>query len=139
MIRLKAKQDRIAMYEVSEKRKYHRVEKPIIIRFRIRPQKDQEMPSSDWDMVGVNDLSAGGLFFNSSNNLEIGTVLDLRIGFSTSTVPVKCMGIVTRIKKHPHTSIFGIATSFADIEKQEKEMIDRFVNTTLNSKLLHTF
>jgi hypothetical protein len=133
MIRLKAKQDRSPMYEVSERRKYHRVEKPIIIRFRIRPQKGQAIAPSDWDMVGVNDLSARGLFFNSSYNLEIGTVLDLRIGFSVATVPVKCKGIVTRVKKNPHTSIFGIATAFTEIEEHEKEMIDRFVNATLNS------
>ncbi|MFQ5686901.1 MAG: PilZ domain-containing protein [Candidatus Scalindua sp.] len=135
MIRLKAKQDRIPMYETSEKRKYQRVEKPIIIRFRIRPQKGQATAPSDWDMVGVNDLSARGLFFNSSYNIEIGTVLYLRIGFSTTTAPVKCKGIVTRVKKNPHTSIFGIATAFTDIEEHEKKMIDRFVNATLNSRL----
>ncbi len=135
MIRLKARQDRIPMSEISERRKYQRVEKPIIIRFRIRPQKAQALAPSDWDMVGVNDLSARGLFFNSSYNLEIGTVLDLRIGFSTSTAPVKCKGIVTRVKKNPDTSIFGIATAFTEIEECEKEMIDRFVNATLNSNL----
>jgi len=26
----------------------------------------------------VNDLGAGGVFFNSSNDLEIGTILDLK-------------------------------------------------------------
>ena len=90
-------------------------------------------------MVGVNDLGARGLFFNSSNNIEIGTELELKIGFSTTTTPVKCMGIVMRVKKHPHTSIFGIATTFTEIEEHEKEMIDRFVNATLNSSLTHTF
>jgi hypothetical protein len=123
----------IPMCEDSEKRKYQRVEKPIIIRFRIRPQKGQEMASSDWDMVGVNDLSVGGLSFNSSYNIEIGTVLDLRIGFFTSTIAVKCMRTVTRVKKHSHISIFGISTAFTEIEEHEKEMIDRFVNATLNS------
>ena len=135
MLKLKANQISILMREVSERRKYQRVEKSIIIRFRIRPQKDQEKSSSDWDMVGVNDLSAGGLFFNSSYNTEIGTVLELKIGFSTSTAPVKCMGIVVRIKKHSHTSIFGIATAFAETEKHEKKLIDRFVNATLNPNL----
>jgi len=136
MLNLRINQDSIPMCEVSERRKYQRVEKPIIIRFRIRPLKGYEMASSDWDMVGVNDLSARGLFFNSSYNIEIGTVLDLRIGFSTLTAPVKCMGIVTRIKKHLHTSIFGIATAFTEIEEHEKEMIDRFVNATLNSRTI---
>ncbi|MBS1259470.1 MAG: hypothetical protein MAG551_02542 [Candidatus Scalindua arabica] len=135
MIRLKIKQDRTPITKVSERRKYQRVEKPIIIRFRIRPQKGQALPPSDWDMVGVNNLSARGLFFNSSYNIEIGTVLDLRIGFSTSTVPVKCKGIVTRVKESPQTSIFGIAAAFTEIEEREKEMIDRFVNATLNTKL----
>lgn len=135
MLNLKTNLDSIPMFEFSERRKYQRVEKPIIISFRISPQKSLEMSSSDWDMVGVNNLSARGLFFNSSNNIEIGTVLDLRIGFSTSKAPVKCMGIVTRVKKHAHTSIFGIATAFAEIEEHEKEMIDGFVNATLNSNL----
>ncbi len=133
MLKLKTNQINISKCEVSERRKYQRVEKAIIIRFRIRPQKGQALAPSDWDMVGVNDLSARGLFFNSSYNIEIGTVLDLRIGFSTSTVPVKCKGIVTRVKEQPHTSIFGIATAFTEIEEHEKEMIDRFVNATLHS------
>ena len=131
MSKFKTNQNSIPMCEVSERRKYHRVEKPIIIRFRIRPQKGQKMASSDWDMVGVNDLSAGGLFFNSSYNIEIGTVLDIKIGFSTSTPPVICTAIATRIKNHSQTSIFGIATAFAEIEEHEKEMMDRFVNAHL--------
>ena len=81
MMKIKTNQISIPICDYAEKRKYKRVEKPIIIRFRIKPQKGQEMASSDWDMVGVNDLSAGGLFFNSSYNMEIGTVLDIKIGF----------------------------------------------------------
>lgn len=138
MLKLKTNQINVPIHDYAEKRRYQRVEKPIIIRFRIRPPRGQEMVSSDWDMVGVNDLSAGGLFFNSSYNTEIGTVLELKIGFSTSTAPVKCMGIVLRLRKHPHTSIFGIATAFMKIEEHEKEMIDRFVNTALHSYLTVT-
>ena len=139
MLNLNTNQDSIPVCEISERRKYRRVEKPIIIRFRIRPQTGQSRVSSDWDMVGVNDLSARGLFFNSSYNIEIGTELELKIGFSTTTTPVKCMGIVTRVKKHQHTSIFGIATAFTDIDVHEKEMIDRFVNAALNSNLPNAF
>jgi len=138
MLKLKTYQISIPMCEVVEKRKYPRVEKPIIIRFRIMPQKGQKKPFSDWDMVGVNDLSAGGLFFNSSYNIGIGTVMDLKIGFSTSNAPVKCMGIVTRVKKHPRTSIFGIAIAFMELEEYEKEMISRFVKTVLNSNFAAT-
>ncbi len=123
------------MYDGIERRKYQRVEKPIIISFRIRPDNDQEMASSEWDMVGVNDISVGGLFFNSSYNIQNGTVLDLKIGFSTSSSPVRCTGMVARVKKQPHTSIFGIAAAFMEIEEEEKELVNRYVNETLLSYL----
>lgn len=53
MIRLKAKQDRIPMYEVSERRKYQRVEKPIIIRFRSWTLETQE--EDNGEEIKVNE------------------------------------------------------------------------------------
>ena len=138
MIKLNSNQINDRMHNDTERRKYNRVEKPIIIRFRIRPENGQEMTSSEWDMVGVNDLGVGGLFFNSSNNIQCGTVLDLKIGFSTSSSPVTCTGMVTRIKKQPDTSIFGIAAAFMNITESEKELINRFVNQTIPSHLALT-
>ncbi len=135
MIKLQSNQINVPLQDGLERRKYQRVEKPIIIRFRIRPDNDQEIVSSEWDMVGVNDLSVGGLFFNSSYNIQNGTVLDLKIGFSTSSAPVKCTGMVTRVKKQPHTSIFGIAAAFMEIKEEEKEMVNRYVNEILLSYL----
>ena len=93
------------------------------------------MASSEWDMVGVNDMSVGGLFFNSSYNIQNGTVLDLKIGFPTSSTPVKCSGMVIRVKKLPYTSIFGIAAAFMEIDEEEKELVNRHVNETLLSYL----
>jgi hypothetical protein len=137
-MKLQSNQINVPMCDSAERRKYQRVEKPIIIRFRIRPDNDQEMASSEWDMVGVNDLSVGGLFFNSSYNIQNGTVLELKIGFSTFSAPVMCTGMVTRVKKQPHTSIFGIAAAFMDIEEAEKELINRYINETLLSYLTRT-
>ncbi len=137
-MKLQSNQINVPMCDSAERRKYQRVEKPIIIRFRIRPDNDQERASSEWDMVGVNDLSVGGLFFNSSYNIQNGTVLELKIGFSTFSAPVMCTGMVTRVKKQPHTSIFGIAAAFMDIEEVEKELINRYINETLLSYLTRT-
>ena len=113
------------MYEISEKRKYKRIEKPYLARLRIKPDEVQDMLPTDWDMVAVNDLGAGGVFFNSSNNLEVGTILDLKIGFSKSTPDIKCDGVVTRVIKYPDTFIFGIGTAFSKIDEHIKEMINR--------------
>ncbi len=99
MMKLISNQINDRMHNNTERRKHHRVEKPVIISFRIRPENCQETASSEWDMVGGNDLSAGGLFFNSSNNIKDGTILDLKIGVSTSSTSIQCTGIVTRVKK----------------------------------------
>ncbi len=107
------------MHIERERRKYQRVEKPVIIIFRTRSENDHKIASSEWDMLGGNDLRVGGLFFNSSNNVQDGTVLDLKIGVSTSSSPVECTGIVTRVKEQANTSIFGIAAAFMDIAERE--------------------
>ncbi len=107
-----------------EKRKYERIEKPFVVKLKTLQDEAKETVSPDWDMVVAKDLGAGGVFFHCSNNLGIGTVLDLKIGFSTHTPPIKCVGIVVRIKKQPYTSIFGIAVAFTKIDAHEKEMIN---------------
>ncbi len=113
------------MDNYAEKRKYRRIEKPYMARFRIKPDGKPGVVSTGWDMVAVNDLGAGGVFFNSSNNLEIGTILNLKIGFSTTTPSIKCDGIVIRVINHPNTFIFGIATVFTKIDEHIKEMINK--------------
>lgn len=113
------------MYDYAEKRKYLRIEKPYMARFRVRPDGNPGAVLTDWDMVAVNDLGAGGVFFNSSNDLEIGTILNLKIGLSRTTPSIRCDGIVTRVINHPNTSIFGVATVFTKIDEHLKEMINR--------------
>ncbi len=113
------------MFTGKEKRRYERIEKPFIVKLQTIPDEPKERISPDWDMVVSKDLGAGGLFFYSSKNLGIGTALDFKIGFSTSSPPVECVGIVLRVKEQPYTSIFGIAAAFTKIDAQEKEMINR--------------
>ncbi len=68
------------MDRIPERRKYVRIEKPYLIMFRVQPCDNNV--SKDWDTVALVNLSAGGFFFYSSINLEVGTILDLKIGFS---------------------------------------------------------
>ncbi len=119
------------MHEISEKRKCKRIKKQYIARFRIKPDEAQDMVPTDWDMVAVNDLGAGGIFFHDRRKLEIGTTLDLKIGFCVSMPPIECKGVVIRVYKHPNFSKFGIATEFTEIDAHIKEMINKtalFVN-----------
>ncbi len=122
------------MYEGAEKRKHKRIEKPYMVRFQIKQYEGLEISTAEWDMVALKDLSTGGVLFNYNKNLGIGTVLDVKIGFSTSTPPLECAGIVIRVKEQQYTSIFGIAVAFTEIGAQEKEMINKATVEILGQK-----
>jgi c-di-GMP-binding flagellar brake protein YcgR len=112
------------MYNNRERRKHKRIEKPYMARLRVKQYEGLEISSSEWDMVALKDLSAGGVLFNYNKNLGIGSLLDFKIDISRSTPTINCAGKVTRIE-HPHPlSMFRIATEFAEIEEHKKEMIN---------------
>ena len=94
-------------------------------RFQVKQYKGLEISYAEWDMVALKDLSAGGVFFYSSKNLGIDSLLDLKIDVSTDSSPIECVGIVLRVKKQKYTSIFGIAAAFMEIGAQDKEMINK--------------
>lgn len=113
------------MYVNIEKRKYRRIEKPYIARFRVKPDGNPGAVSTGWDMVAVNDLGAGGAFFNSTTNLGIGTIPNLKTGFSANAPLIKCDEIFTRVINQPSTLIFGIVKVFTKIGVHIKEAINK--------------
>ena len=134
------------MYNVTEKRKYERMEpktSKCFARFRVKQYEDQEMSSPDWDTVAVKNLSAGGMLFHYHKDLEIDSVMDLTIDISAYTPTIKCVGRVIRIEEfqslstqdvQPLHSIRCIATEFTEISKQERETIDITVEETLRKE-----
>ena len=111
------------MNKIPERRKHIRIEKPYLIRFRVQPCDNNV--SEDWDTVAVANLSAGGLFFYSSINQEVATILDLEIGFSHYFPPVKCDGKVIRTKRCPDATKTGYAIEFTEISELMKVMISK--------------
>ncbi len=115
------------MYNDLERRKYKRIEKPYMVRFRTIPLVAKKMVSTDWDEVAVKNLSAGGMLFDYNKNLELDSLLDLKIDVSIVTPTINCVGKIIRIAESIPHSIFGIATEFTGIEEQEKEMISKAI------------
>ncbi len=113
------------------KRKYKRIEKPYTVRFRTIPLVAKKMVSTDWDMVPVKNLSAGGALFYYSKYLGLGSLLDLKIYVPNSVLIINCVGKVTRIEQFKPTSVFAIAIKFIDIGEYQKEII----NTTIEAVL----
>ncbi len=119
------------MYYGQEGRKYERIEKPYMARFRIRSDEAQEMESDVWDSVTLHNLSAGSAVFFNNEDLGLGTLLDFKIDVSKSTPTINCVGKIIRIDKTQHTTMFCIAVFFIDIGKQEKKLINKAIEEIL--------
>ncbi len=110
------------MYKFSETRKHPRIANPFITRFRVKSNED--MTYTDWDMVAIVNLSAGGIFFYTVENHEVGTILDLKIGFSYTHPSIICVGKIIRAQRYLDTSIIGFAIQFTEIDDHIIEVIN---------------
>ena len=129
------------MYKGQERRKYKRIElakrknkkiiPPYIARFRVKQYEGQEMSSPDGDRVAVKNLSAGGMVYDYNKNLELDSLLDLKIEFFKSIPAINCIGRVVRIEESQLNSMFRIAAKVTEIDEQERKMI----NTTIEAML----
>jgi len=75
-------------------------------------------------MVAIVNLSAGGIFFYTLENLKVGTALDLKIGFSYTHPSIIFVGKIIRAKKYLNTSIIGLAIQFTEIGDYIIEVIN---------------
>jgi hypothetical protein len=117
-----------AIDKIPEQRKYVRIEKPYITHFRVKPCDGEA--SNNWETVAVVNLSAGGIFFYSSVNLKVGTILDLGIAFSYIYPSVICVGKVIRAKRHPDASRIGYTIEFTEIGELDKIIINKSLEIT---------
>ncbi len=119
------------MFHIDERRKYQRIEKPYIVRFRVKPDEKQSMATSNWDLVSVKNMSAGGALFRYPEDLGANSNLEFKIGISQSTPAINCVAKIIRVERPQPHSMFHIVTEFTEIEEQERKMIDSVIGEAL--------
>ncbi len=117
------------MFNFPEARKHARIEKPYIAKFLV--QSNNNVISCDWNMVAVDNLSAGGIFFYALENMKVGTTLDLKISISRSLCSIICAGKIVRVKRIMDTSVVGFGIEFTEID----EYIAEAINNTSEQKV----
>jgi len=116
---------------MKNKRKYRRVYKDFMVRFRVKPDETKKKEPIGWDIVTTSNLSAGGMLFNYDKNLPIGTKIELRIIFPMAEGTINCIGKVLRANvtsKDAQYSICKIAAIFEKIRKDNQQLIERAAN-----------
>ncbi len=129
------------MNKVPNDRKYVRVVKPYIVKFRVKADEALNMVSKEWYTVTTNNFSAKGIFFFSNRNMKVGTILELKIDFShfhPYHPSIICVGKIIRTRRLMGTSTIGFAIEFTEIDEQAKKIISKIVEgiVTRNSQLM---
>jgi len=114
-----------------ERRKDKRREKLYMAEVRVKRHEDHETESTGWESVTLHNLSVGGTFFIYRKDLEIGTLLDLKIDGTETRRTINCIGKVTRAEQFQSTSMFCTAIKFINIRKKDKETINTSITEDL--------
>ncbi|MCK5450722.1 MAG: PilZ domain-containing protein [Candidatus Omnitrophica bacterium] len=114
------------METVKNKREYKRIQKPFIVRFRVKPEKDLGGFFPGWDIVTAQNLSAGGILFNYDQRIELTSKLDLKINFPTMRGIIDCSGKVLRMDEIPNSARIRVAVIFADLNPRDKKDIEEY-------------
>ena len=116
------------MYAGPERRKYTRIRQPSIVEFNVVPGGAGGEGAAGCDVVGMEDLGAGGVLFKSKDKIEIGTLLEFTISLQGVERDVHCGGEVIRIKELSYSHMFLVAAMFTDISEEDKEMINKIAD-----------
>jgi len=116
------------MGDISD-RQYKRLKKPFVIRFRVHQDDDFSDVFGGWNIVTAEDLSAGGALFIYDQQLEVGSMLDLKINFPAFENPITCNAKVVRVEQLKHSAFYHIAIMFTDIKDNEKEILNSAVDS----------
>ncbi len=115
----------------SERRLYIRVEKPFALELRAKTDESRKVTHDEWNTVYAKNLSIGGVSLYYIRELEIGSIVELKIHIPKSTSTISCIGKVMRSEKNPKSPLNEIAISFPEIDEQKKEMINNIIEESL--------
>jgi len=120
------------MPQDSNKRKFKRINKPYALKMRARKGDDWSITFHEWESVVAMNLNVGGVFcYHAFNDLEVDSLVDLRIYLSRNSRPIDCVGKIIRIKKDPISPLDEIAVSFVEMDDLKREKLNKYINNIL--------
>jgi len=87
-----------AKTQVSERRKYPRVERILSVQYRVKRSKMAEEDKTTWYNSNTYDMSVDGLAFIASRPFLVGDILELRVVMSGVLDVVRAHGRIVRVE-----------------------------------------
>ena len=120
------------MVRWEEKRKHIRIGQQFIRNFQVRPHQEGKggilvafKKKPQWETVQVVDVSAGGVLFSYSKEIEKDILLDIKIDFYALKDEIKCTGKVLRVQRGMDSGKYHVAILFTQIGPEDQETINR--------------
>lgn len=116
----------------SERRKYRRLRKKIVVRLQVH-SKDKAAAGGGHDIISLQDISAGGALLTYNKEIDIGTLVELNMRFATFPESINCLGKVIRVQPaSPKTSaqipLYHIAVRFIEtVDKKEQQLLEEII------------
>jgi len=115
-----------------ERRKHKRIKRTCTVRIRPFQEGMDASRSARWDMVTMQNLSASGILFTSTEKLPLGAMLEFNISSPFSAEPIHCIGQVGRVEERQSSkisvaqiSVYSIAVFFKNINADKQEAIKK--------------
>lgn len=112
----------LPVYSGVEKRRFKRLFKQFVVRIQI-----QGAFSKNWDMVLIENISKGGLFFRTPTELKPGMLLNFKINIALNKHAISCVGRVVHVKPVGEPVLYEAGVSFTEIDESDAALINSTV------------
>ncbi|MFC1807269.1 ATPase, T2SS/T4P/T4SS family [Candidatus Omnitrophota bacterium] len=121
--------------EYANKRIYPRLRSTINIRYKIfGSEKELLQGKGGKECFSVTkNISAGGLLFESNDQLQIGSVLELKIELADTKDPIECLARITRVAERVLDKVYEIGVCFLDVAGADRSRIVKYVNANMST------
>lgn len=116
-----------------ERRVYPRLKAGTHLVYRLfkSPQDLLRRGFSPEQISTTKNLSAGGLLFDSDEQLPVGSFLELKIELPDEKKPIECLARILRVEEIEANRVYGVAVRFLSITGADRARLSKYVDSGL--------
>ncbi|MFH0985430.1 MAG: ATPase, T2SS/T4P/T4SS family [Candidatus Omnitrophota bacterium] len=116
-----------------EKRAFMRLDVKVSIRHRVLAAAEVQKRNFHVEQYGVTkNLSAGGLVFSSSEQLKIGSVIELEIELPLDQSTIRCYAKAVRVMESAEKGSYDVSLCFLDLSGADRARLAQFIREEIS-------
>lgn len=113
----------------SDRRAYVRLSSRVNLRYKAFKSQEELLKTgfAPENLSVARNISAGGLLFSSTELLNVGSILQLKIELPDAETPIECLARVVRVDEIEQEKNYNIAAHFLDITGADRARLNKYV------------